>query len=184
MIVYLVGFMGSGKTYIGKLLAQELRASHVDMDQWIEDKYGKSISSIFETEGEVSFREKESLALHEISRIAEIIEEDMTTKRSVPLIVSTGGGAPCFNGNMEWMNQHGITIWLNPPLETLLKRLEKEKEHRPLLSNLSEEGMKKFIALKLAERNFFYDKALLKMDQENIDIINLVNSIKYAQDIQ
>jgi shikimate kinase len=184
MIIYLVGFMGSGKTYTGKLLAGELGLPHVDLDQWIEEKYDKSISAIFESEGEEGFREKETLALSELNRLFAIENEDNTSERSVRLIVSTGGGAPCFNGNMDWMNHHGLTIWLNPPVETLLKRLEKEKDHRPLLSGLSKEDMRRFIECKLDERTSFYGKALLKLDQENIDIKTLINSIKHAQNIQ
>jgi shikimate kinase len=184
MIVYLVGFMGSGKSFTGKLLASEMNVPHIDLDQWIEEKYGNSISSIFANEGEEAFRQKETLALEELYQNMVTGFSKKYPDRGISLIISTGGGAPCFNGNMDWMNQHGLTVWLDPHLEVLLKRLEKEKLHRPLLAGLIKEEMEKFVVQKLKERSVFYGQANLRICDEKMDTKTLIKNIKHAQDIQ
>lgn len=102
----------------------------------------------------------------------------------ISAVVSCGGGAPCFNGNMEWMNSNGITVWLNPPIETLLLRLENEKMHRPLIANLSGQEMKSFIEHKLQERALFYSQAKLIVTEQDIDITLLIKKINHASHIQ
>ena len=179
MIVYLIGFMGSGKTYLGKILSQQMGVPHVDLDEWIVESSGKSIASIFQTEGEENFRMKETRALAEIKEKFDQQEASM-----ISAIVSCGGGAPCFNGNMEGMNSNGITIWLNPPIETLLLRLENEKIHRPLIADLSGQAMKSFIEQKLNDRSMFYEQAKLIVTQKEIDITLLIKNINHASHIQ
>lgn len=179
MIIYLIGFMGSGKTYMGKILSQHMNVPHVDLDEWIVESSGKTIASIFETEGEEKFRKKETNALVEIKEKFDQQEASM-----ISAVVSCGGGAPCFNGNMEWMNSNGITVWLNPPIETLLLRLENEKMHRPLIANLSGQEMKSFIEHKLQERALFYSQAKLIVTEQDIDITLLIKKINHASHIQ
>lgn len=179
MIVYLIGFMGSGKTYFGKLISQHMQVPHIDLDEWIVKNSGKSIASIFETEGEENFRQKETIALDEIKT-----KFDPQLDTTINAIVSCGGGAPCFNNNMKWMNSHGITLWLNPSVETLLLRLENEKKDRPLIAALSSEEMKIFIEQKLRERSFFYKQAKLVVSDRDIDIDELIKTIHHASYIQ
>lgn len=179
MIIYLIGFMGSGKTYMGKILSQHMNVPHVDLDEWIVESSGKTITSIFETEGEEKFRKKETNALAEIKEKFDLQESSM-----INAIVSCGGGAPCFNGNMEWMNSNGITVWLNPPIETLLLRLENEKMHRPLVSGLSDQELKAFIEHKLQERSFFYEQAKLMVNDPMVNINTLIKNINHASHIQ
>jgi len=167
--------MGSGKSYLGKILSHKMDIPLIDLDDWIEKKYGHSIASIFASEGEDAFRKMETAAL---------VELDQMNKDRKHLLIATGGGAPCFNGNMEWMNQTGMTVWLNPPIETLLNRLSGEKQQRPLIAGLSPDELKDFVQQKLKDRNHFYNQAMLKVDQADVDVAGLINQIKHASDIQ
>ncbi|NBT14919.1 MAG: shikimate kinase [Chitinophagia bacterium] len=175
MTIFLIGFMGSGKSYLGKILSQKMGIPLIDLDEWIEKKYGRSISSIFSLEGEEAFRKMETAALDELNQLS---------IAGKPLLVSTGGGTPCFNGNMEWMNQTGITVWLNPPIETLLSRLSGEKEHRPLVASLSQDELNDFVKQKIKDRTPFYNQAKLKVDQAAIDVESLIKQIQHASDLQ
>src|SRR5690606_8666855 len=119
--LFFIGFMGCGKTTIGKKISRKSGIPFIDLDEQIVDKSGISIADYFALHGETQFRQLESDVL-----------------RAIPAnqakIVSTGGGAPCFNNNMEWMNENGITIYLKLSPAVLLKRLAgKEAISRPLL---------------------------------------------------
>ena len=173
--IYLVGFMGSGKTHLGSALAKALEYDFIDLDQWIESKHGKTITEIFSTEGETAFREKETQALLEIRQLH---------PEAGGLVLATGGGAPCFNGNMNLMNETGMTIWLHPSVDTLMARLEKEKSHRPLLAGLSPEVMRTFIELKLKDRTPFYHQASLIITDDQPDVEGLIKQINHASHIQ
>lgn len=144
--VFLIGFMGSGKTHWGRILAEKLGAPFLDLDVFIEENEGKTIPEIFAESGENGFRvlERENLL-----RLAAL----------PPSVVATGGGTPCFFDNMAWMRRHGLTIYLETPLETLFERLENEGKRRPLLKNLSEVELKDFIQSRLREREVFYRQA-------------------------
>lgn len=144
--VFLIGFMGSGKTHWGKILAERLGAPFLDLDDFIEKNEGKTISEIFAGSGENGFRilERENLL-----RLAAL----------PPAVVATGGGTPCFFNNMRWMQEHGTTIYLKTPPEMLFERLKNEREQRPLLKNLSETELKNFIQKRLEEREPFYSRA-------------------------
>ncbi|MEM1121841.1 MAG: shikimate kinase [Bacteroidota bacterium] len=144
--IYLIGFMGSGKSYMGKGLAQLLGWEFLDMDEFLEANEGQTISQIFEEGGETLFRALEKNYLHAT------YDFDKT-------IIATGGGAPCFFDNLAWMNTHGTTIYLDTPIPILVKRLKKETAHRPLLANKTAEQLASFIAQKLEARNPFYQKA-------------------------
>jgi len=146
MKIFLVGMMGSGKSYFTKLLSKKLKVGGYDLDHLIEAFEERTITDIFEDEGETYFRKKEAETLRWFSQ----------KKNGV---IATGGGTPCYHKNMEWMNVNGITIWINEPVDVLVKRLQSEKEHRPLIKNLSDEELHDFLEKKLVERSPFYATA-------------------------
>jgi len=112
---------GCGKTTIGEKLAEKLQFTFIDMDKWIEEETGKSITQIFEEEGEEKFREMETNILRNL------VKDDRL------LVISTGGGAPCFSGNMELINSIGKSFYLKTPIYKLLENLKTTSDSRPLL---------------------------------------------------
>ncbi|MBX2870977.1 MAG: hypothetical protein KTR30_02730 [Saprospiraceae bacterium] len=154
MKVYLIGFMGSGKSFLGQQLAAQLNLDFYDLDDLIEQKAGMLISKIFEDFGEDYFREIEKTVLHETTRIDRGI-------------ISTGGGAPCFFDNIDWMNQQGLTIYLQTEPQLLAARLEMEMTHRPLLAQLSRTELVQFIEDKVASRAHFYEQAQITWAQDH-----------------
>jgi len=163
--IFLIGFMGSGKTTVGKKLSKASNLPFIDLDQLIVEQSGMSISDYFSLHGEDSFREFETNALKTISY-------------NQGKIVSTGGGTPCFNNNLQWMNERGITIYLQLPPRALLKRLSgKEIQNRPLLQEKSEDEILDFITEKLEEREKFYKGAKLIVDAHNINPTQVLESI-------
>lgn len=141
--------MGSGKTYLGKMLAQQLDYVFVDMDALIEKKYHKAVSQIFAEMGEDKFREIERECLHEVADFEKTV-------------ISTGGGAPCFFDNMDYMNSHGFTVYLKLSPEQLVTRLESSRAgKRPLLGNRKGEDLRLFIEEGLVAREPFYSQAQL-----------------------
>jgi len=154
-LIFLIGFMGSGKTFLGKQLAELMKYDFIDLDEVIEKNEGASISEIFSAKGEEYFREKESASL-----------KSLTETRNT--IIATGGGTPCFHDNMSWMNEHGITVYLNHSPEILFQRLKPEADYRPLLSGKSDEELLLFIQAKLQERNPFYSQSHLVVNMNEI----------------
>jgi shikimate kinase len=162
-IIFIIGFMGSGKTTIGKKLAEELNFYFIDSDSWIEENTKMSVSTIFETKGEAYFRSLES----------EFIEQLQIDN---PLIISTGGGLPCFNELIDKMKRIGIVFYLKTSEKNILKRLSLD-DTRPLLKNLNDSERKLFITNRLKERDFYYNKAHYIIDA-NMDINEQIASIK------
>ena len=146
MKVFLIGFMGSGKTTIGKKLANYLKYEFIDLDKLIESKAGMSIVNYFEMHGEAAFRE---------------LECDILQKTEFPenTIIATGGGAPCFGDNMEWMNKNGLVAYLSLSPKALASRLEHSKTDRPLIRHLKGDELIDFISSKLQDREVFYNQA-------------------------
>lgn len=145
--IFLIGYMGSGKSTIGKLLAEKLGYSFIDMDTHIEEKHFKTVSQIFAKKGETEFRLLEQQCLHEVAEFENVV-------------ISTGGGAPCFFDNMHYMNTHGLTIYLKFTAAELAKRLEASQANkRPLLANLKGRELQQFIAHGLSKRELFYKQA-------------------------
>ena len=165
MRYFLIGFMGSGKSSIGKQLAKELNIKHIDLDNLIEESENITIPDIFNNSGETYFRKLEEKYLKET------IKEDN-------ILVSTGGGTPTTHGLMDVMNNIGETIYLECCTETLFERLRQDKEKRPMISNLSEENLKIFIEKTLSERKMFYEKSehifYNNTEKEKIEIINFL----------
>jgi shikimate kinase len=151
--LFLVGYMGAGKTTLGKLLAKKLNLHFLDVDLFIENRYHKSITAIFEEKGEAEFREIERQILQEIIGFENVI-------------IATGGGLPCFFDNMDLMNQTGITIYLRTGVEELTKRLKSSKQKRPLIKGKTLEELKDFIETSLKKREIFYNKASIIFDTD------------------
>lgn len=148
MKIILLGYMASGKSVIGKLLAQQLGISFLDLDEIIEKKEQNTIAKIFETKGEIYFRKLE----HE--RFKALIE---TTDS---FVLSLGGGTPCYAGNHLYLNGASIvSFYLQTPLEVLCQRLENEKNTRPLIANKTGVELQDFIAQHVFERSYFYHQA-------------------------
>ena len=167
MKIVLVGYMGSGKTTIGKLLANKLKISFLDLDEVIEQGLEDSISNIFNGKGEIFFRKKE----HEYLT-------DVLSKKE-KLILSTGGGTPCYSGNMETMlNLADHVFYLKVSIPGLVKRLLLEKEHRPLIKNIDNGDLPEFIGKHLFERNNFYLKANHIIECDDKDPETLVAEIQ------
>lgn len=154
--IFLLGMMGSGKSYWGRRIAATLGYTFYDLDELLVQEEGQTINEIFNDKGEQYFRDRETEVLKDTFLISENI------------VLATGGGVPCFNNNMELINEHGISIWLNEPIEILYERLAKERAHRPLLKNLTDEGLKGFIQQKLTERNPFYNQAKYTVTQNDL----------------
>jgi shikimate kinase len=163
--IFLVGFMGSGKTTLGKSLAEVLNYKFIDSDSYIEEKTKMSISSIFDLKGEDYFR---SLEYEFIKRL----------NVDKPTVISTGGGLPCFNDLIEKMKQIGIVFYLKTSEYNILERLSLDQT-RPLLKDLSESERKFFISNKLKEREIYYNKANFIIDA-NQSINDQIVSISYC----
>ncbi len=171
--IYLMGFMGSGKTFLAKKVRQELNIPFYDLDQEIEKYYKNSIENIFKLKGEKFFRDLETKVLKSLVTYS-------------PGMVSLGGGTPCFNDNINFLNSDGITIFIDTPPELICSRLQKDKNKRPLLSNIKENPKKllEFVEYKLAERKPFYQQAkfIIQQTLENQkstskDIFDIIKSI-------
>ncbi len=156
--------MGSGKSTLGKRLARKLNFSFIDLDEEIERKENRLIRKIFEHEGEEYFRKIEAECLRGL------LERD-------DLVVSTGGGTPCFHGNMEWMNQEGTTIYLMLSPAALVTRLSGRTTFRPLLKGMKEGEMLPFIMSRLKDREVFYKKSRIIIDGLKPDLKEIVNQI-------
>jgi shikimate kinase len=168
MKIFLIGFMGSGKTHWGRLLSQKLSLPFFDLDEQIANAEGKTINEIFADEGEEYFRQKEKEILH-------IITESHST-----FVMSCGGGAPCYFNNIEYMNQSGTTVWINATIDTLFTRLLKEKENRPLLKNLSDEQLKSFIKKKFSDRKIYYEQAGMIIEDEHMTLDHFIEKVFHA----
>ncbi len=161
MRVFLIGYMGAGKSTLGRQLAQKLHLDFYDLDTYIEQKHQQRIVDFFNSYGEDIFRKEEKNALKELCE-----------KKNC--VISVGGGTPCFEGNMELMNSSGKTIFLNPPLTTLIKRLRNRMQNRPLLANKKPEEIADFITKNHSERLPYYAKSQHQIQATNIQVEHLV----------
>lgn len=160
--IFLIGYMGSGKTTIGKLLAARLGYRFLDIDTTIEEKYFKSISQIFVEKGEPEFRLIEKQNLHDLAEFENVV-------------ISTGGGAPCFFDNMDYMKAHGITIYLKLSAAQLAERLESSHDgKRPLLADRKGEELLQFISDGLVRRESFYSRAIFTVNGADEEIVTKI----------
>lgn len=146
MKIFLIGFMGSGKTHWGRIWAKEDQVDFYDLDELIEKEESRSVATIFDENGEHYFREKETEVLRKF-----------TGKEN--FLLACGGGAPCFNDNMQWMNDNGTTVYLSASPQYLFEKVIAEKDKRPLIKNLAPEELFSFIEQKLKEREPVYQQA-------------------------
>jgi shikimate kinase len=153
--IFLIGMMGSGKTFWTKKIAKWIKSAGYDLDDLIEMTEEKTIAEIFEEDGEEYFRKSEAKILRWF-------------KEKKKFVLATGGGTPCYMENMAWMKKEGIVIWLNESVEILVQRLLAEKAHRPLIAKLSDEAITNFIQQKLVERHAFYQQANYRLSSDQI----------------
>ncbi|MEQ1678471.1 MAG: shikimate kinase [Chitinophagaceae bacterium] len=168
MKIFLIGFMGSGKTHWGRLLSEKLGMRFFDLDEQVTEHAGMSIPEIFEADGEEQFRLLEKEVLH------------ILTESHDNFVMACGGGSPCYFNNIEYMNRSGTTVWINAPLDILFERIVKEKEKRPLIRELSDEQLQGFIAKKFSDRRIYYEQARLSVDEAPVQLEQLIDKIFHA----
>lgn len=165
MLIFLVGFMGSGKSTVGQKLARRLGHTFIDMDAKIEDEQGMSINEIFEKLGEKAFREMENELLSELTTLQDAV-------------VSTGGGLPCTGDNMDLINRSGVSIYLRMEPDVLMNRLSRGTGRRPLIRHLSGPELETFIRTKLREREPFYLQAHHTVNGLNVHIGDIIRMLR------
>lgn len=143
---FLIGLMGSGKTYWAERLKKKHKIPAYDLDNLVEIMEERSVAEIFKDDGEDFFRKEEAKMLR-------------LFREKKQFILSCGGGTPCYNDNMTWMNKNGITIWINEPLDVLAERLKNGREHRPLLKDLNDDQLVPFLQTMLSKRVEYYSQA-------------------------
>ncbi len=153
--IFLIGFMGSGKTYWGKKWAELSGLEFFDIDDIVEQEQEKTIAEIFAEDGEEHFRNLETIALRKFA-----------TKNNV--IIATGGGTPCFNDNISWMNKNGTCVYLQSSPENILNRLISEKVKRPLIKNLQDGELLFYITEKIKEREAFYKHSEIILNVDDL----------------
>lgn len=168
MRIFLIGFMGAGKTHWGRLLSEKLGIRFFDLDEQVAEHAGKTIPDIFAAEGEEYFRLLEKEVLYII------------TESHDSFIMACGGGSPCYFNNIDYMNEAGTTVWINTPLSILFERLVKEKDKRPLIRQLSEEQLQAFIGKKFADRKIYYEQAEITVEDEPLELDALIEKIFHA----
>lgn len=177
--IFLIGYMGTGKTTVGGGLSKALGLDFIDLDQFIQARYQKTIGQIFEEVGEEGFREIESKILHEVGELENVV-------------ISAGGGTPCFHDNMSFMKQAGKTIYLKASPEILARRLNTCKEKRPLIKDKSEEELIVFVRESLQKREPYYADAhlifeteeLVRKEEAGIFIHKLIDFINEHEELQ
>jgi len=164
MRIFLIGFMGCGKSTMGRSLASSLNLTFIDLDTYLEAKYFKTVPQIFAEEGEEEFRKKEHKVLEEVALFDDVV-------------VATGGGAPCFYNNMDVMNEAGFCIFLDVAVDSLVARLIHSKTERPLIKGKSPDELRSFIELLMQKRRPFYERAKYVLKGSELlpsDVVELV----------
>jgi shikimate kinase len=164
MLIFLLGYMGSGKTSTGEKLSKKLGYAFIDLDEMVEKKNNKSISAIFEEDGEDFFRESEKNCLEETFSLTDTV-------------ISTGGGTPCFFDNMDQMKKNGLTVYLKLAAGSLFHRLAPGKHKRPLIANMPDLPLMEFIVKELDKREVYYKQADLNVRGENLKIEELIELV-------
>lgn len=165
MRIFLIGFMASGKSTIGRKLAAKIDKPFVDLDDYIEDKHNSTIRFLMYDKGAEEFRKIEQQALNEV------------VDKYKNIVVSTGGGTPCFFDNMKIMNHSGMTIYLEVDVPTLVNRLMNSKKDRPLIWGKSKEDLTIYALDLMGRRRGYYEQAQYKINGKNLNISSLVEMI-------
>lgn len=165
MRVYLIGFMGSGKSTAGRKLARKLQLDFYDLDDLIEQERGMSISDYFEKYGEENFRLLERKILRQ-------------TFEKNKVLISTGGGTPCFFDNIEAINRNGVSVYLDADIPLIVSRLKNEKAKRPLIKNKREDELHDALSELLNKREKFYRQAQIIVPAKDLNINKLAEKIK------
>jgi shikimate kinase len=164
--IFLIGFMGAGKTHWGRMLSQRMQLPFFDLDTVITRTENKSISAIFTENGEEYFRYKEK----------EVLEELVSDHEK--FILSCGGGTPCFFNNIMFMKETGKVVWLNTSIDVLKERLMKERLSRPLIRAIGDAELKSYISRKLGERKMYYGQADIIVDEASTTLNALVELLR------
>lgn len=154
--LYIIGYMGCGKTTFGRALSQSTGLKFIDLDQLIEERQNATVREIFDTKGEEEFRRIERDMLRETAEMENVI-------------VSCGGGTPCFFDNVAFMNDNGTTLWLEATHDCLFSRLIRKREKRPLLANRSDEEIRHIIISQLETRSPFYSQAAIRWKGDSLE---------------
>lgn len=154
--IILIGYMGSGKTTVGKALSKETGMMFYDLDWYIESRMRKTVAQIFAEKGEEGFRKIEHNMLHEVAEFENVI-------------ISCGGGTPCFFDNIDYINQQGEVVYLKATPEVLYRHLLMGKTERPLIKNKTPEELIAYITEQIAKREEFYNKARYTLDVSLMD---------------
>lgn len=162
--IYLIGFMGSGKSTFGKKLAKELALPFIDLDKEVEIKAKCSITDIFKYLGEDTFRKMESDTLHELSEREEFV-------------MATGGGTPCYFNNIEFINKKGKSIYIELDIQSIYNRLSQAKNIRPTIKDKKEEELMQFIKDKLKEREPIYKQAAVTINGLSVNLREVVSKL-------
>ncbi len=162
-MIYIIGYMASGKTTFGKALAETVGVPFIDLDHYIEEREGTTIRRIFESQGEEEFRRIEREALHETSSMTDAI-------------ISCGGGTPCYFDNIDFMRKHGTVIWLQASGECLLRRLAVSRDKRPLTAGKSDDEIREMIATQLQKRRPYYSQAHHIWDGDTLEDLDQITA--------
>ncbi len=154
--IFLIGYMGCGKSTMGRAVSELTGIPFIDLDNYIERRFHLTVKAIFAERGEEGFRDVERRMLQEVADFEDVI-------------VACGGGTPCFFDNMEYMNSHGTTVFLNTPIPRLHSRLMRGRHKRPLIANKNEEELMEFIQKALADRMEHYTKAQIEFSSERLE---------------
>lgn len=162
MKIVLLGYMASGKSAVGKILAKKMNLQFIDLDDFIEKKEQLTISEVFKAKGEIYFRQIEGVYLKELLNLTE------------NCIISLGGGTPCYGNNLEMIKKTSTSFYLKASINTIFDRLKHETSQRPLVATIGIDNLKEYIAKHLFERAVFYDKATftISVDEKNLEEIS------------
>ncbi|HLV46094.1 MAG TPA: shikimate kinase [Flavobacterium sp.] len=163
--ILLVGYMASGKSTVGKVLANELGIEYLDLDKLIEQKNDKTVPEIFAEDGEIFFRKQEYQLLHE------------WIQKPESFVLSLGGGTPCYaNNHLVFEQEDVLSVYLKAKVSTLVDRIEADGDNRPLLSNISD--IKSYVGQHVLERSYYYNQAQFAINIDDKSVEEIVNEIK------
>ena len=165
MKIVLLGYMASGKSAVGKVIAKKMAIPFLDLDDVIEEKENLTISEIFDKKGEIYFRNKETECLNEV------------LDNEKDLLISLGGGTPCYGNNMEVILEKSTSFYLKASINTIFNRIKSETQQRPLVASIGIDNLKEFIAKHLFERSDFYLKSNHSIIVDDKDILEISEEI-------